>query len=227
MVNLTGIVSNTDWQSLASEINANQKTAAETPLNNDITSQQNLLSAWQSFNTTLSALTSYISTNNLNADAGYQAFTGSLTCADSSITPSNVLTAATGTGTIAAGTYSIEVSTLATAEKIASDPQTSSTTALGFSGDMVINGKTVSVASTDTLSEYRHEDKQRGRGGERLAAQHIGYAVLFDHPVDRRRLLRHNPGGRHGLDRAGIAGPPCRRCAEEPAPGRAGCRLFG
>ena len=152
-VNLTGLVSNTDWQSLASEINANALTAAETPVNNDITAQQNLLSAWQSFNTTLSALTSYISTNNLNAASGYQAFTGSLTCADSSITPSNVLCATTGTGTIAAGTYSIEVSKLATAEQIASDPQTSSDTALGFSGNMVINGTTVSVASTDTLSD--------------------------------------------------------------------------
>jgi flagellar hook-associated protein 2 len=152
-VNLTGIVSSTDWQSLASEINANQLTAAETPVNNDITTQQNLLSAWQSFNTTLSALTSYISTNNLNAASGYQAFTGSLTCADSSITPSNVLSAATGTGTIAAGTYSIEVTNLASAEQIASDPQTSSDTALGLSGGMVINGTTVSVASTDTLSD--------------------------------------------------------------------------
>lgn len=152
-VNLTGLVSSTDWQSLASEINANQLTAAETPVNNDLTTQKNLLSAWQSFNTTLSALTSYISTNNLNAASGYQAFTGSLTCADSSITASNVLSAATGTGTIAAGTYSIEVSQLAVAEKIASDPQTSSTTALGYSGNMVINGTTVSVASTDTLSD--------------------------------------------------------------------------
>ncbi len=164
MVNLTGIVSNTDWQSLASEINANQKTAAETPLNNDITSQQNLLSAWQSFNTTLSALTSYISTNSLNAEAGYQTFTGSLTCADSSITPSNVLSATTGTGTIAAGTYSIEVSTLATAEKIASDPQTSSTTALGYSGNMLINGKTVTVASTDTLSNIVTKINSAGAG---------------------------------------------------------------
>ena len=152
-VNLTGLVSNTDWQSLASEINANALTAAETPVNNDLTTQQNLLSAWQSFNTTLSALTSYISTNNLNAASGYQAFTGSLTCADSSITPSNVLSASTGTGTIAAGTYSIEVTQVASSEQIASDPQTSTDTALGLSGDMVINGATVSVATTDTLSD--------------------------------------------------------------------------
>jgi flagellar hook-associated protein 2 len=157
-------VSNTDWQNLASEINANALTAAETPVNNDITAQQNLLSAWQSFNTTLSALTNYISTNKLNEAAGYQAFTGSLTCADSSVTPSNVLSASTGTGTIAAGTYSIEVTQLATAEQVASDPQTSTTTALGLSGTIVINGKSVSVASTDTLSNIVSNINAAGAG---------------------------------------------------------------
>ena len=163
-LNLTGLVSSTDWQSIVSEINANQKTVAETPLNNEMTSQQNMLSAWQSLNTTLSALTTYISTNNLNVDSGYQSFTGSLSCTDSSITPSNVLSASTGTGTIAAGTYSIKVSTLATAEKIASDPQTSSDTVLGLSGDMLINGKTVSVASTDSLSSIVTKINSAGAG---------------------------------------------------------------
>ena len=163
-VNLTGIVSNTDWQSLVSEITADQKTAAEQPLNNDLTTEQNLLSAWQSFNTTLSALTNYINTNNLNTDTGYQAFTGSLSCSDSSITPSNVLSASTGSGTIAAGTYSIVVTKLAEAEKIASGAFSSSSTALGFSGNLLINGTTVSIASTDTLSDIVSKINSSGAG---------------------------------------------------------------
>ena len=108
-LNLTGLVSNTDWQSLVSSINADQLQTAEAPLNSELTSQQNILSAWQSFNTSLSAVTSYISTNNLNSSTGYQSYNASLTCSDSSITPSNVLSASIGTGTIAAGTYAIEV----------------------------------------------------------------------------------------------------------------------
>ncbi|MGA3175351.1 MAG: flagellar filament capping protein FliD [Syntrophorhabdales bacterium] len=164
MVNLTGIVSNTDWQSLVSQIISEQKTAAETSLKSDLTSEQNLLSAWQSFNTTLSALTNYISTNNLNADSGYQAFTGSLTCSDSSITPSNVLSASTGTGTIAAGTYSIEVSRLAAAEKIASDQFSASNTALGLSGDLLVNGKDVSIGTSDTLSDIVTKINSAGAG---------------------------------------------------------------
>ncbi len=152
-LNITGLASNTDWQSMVSEINAAQKTAAETPLNNMMTSQQNILSAWQSFNTTLSAVTNYISTNNLNSAAGYQSYTASLTCPTSTtITPSSVLSASIGQGSISPGTYSVEVSGLASAQSISSDPFTSSSTALGLSGDIVINNQTISLASTDTLS---------------------------------------------------------------------------
>jgi flagellar hook-associated protein 2 len=150
-LNITGLVSNTDWQSLVSSINAAQLQAAEAPLNSELTNQQNILSAWQSFNTSLSAVTNYISTNNLNSSTGYQSYDASLTCSDSSITPSNVLSASIGTGSIAAGTYAIKVSNLATPEQIASDNFSSSSTALGISGDMVINGTDISVASTDTL----------------------------------------------------------------------------
>jgi flagellar hook-associated protein 2 len=163
-LNLTGLVSNTDWQSLVTSINADQKQAAEAPLNAELTSQQNTLSAWQSFNTSLSAITSYITTNNLNSAQGYQSYDASLTCADSSITPSNVLSASLGTGTIAAGTYAIEVSNLATPEQIASDSFTSSGTALGISGQMVINGTTISVASTDTLSSIANEINSANAG---------------------------------------------------------------
>ncbi len=150
-LNLTGLISNTDWQSLVSSINTAQKQAAEAPLNSELTKQQNILSAWRSFNTSLSAITNYIKTNNLNSSKGYQAYSATLTCSDSSITPSNVLSASIGTGTISAGTYAIKVSNLATPEKIASDSFGSSSTELGLSGDIVINGKTVSVSSTDTL----------------------------------------------------------------------------
>jgi flagellar hook-associated protein 2 len=162
--NVTGLVSNTDWQSLVNSINADQLQTAEAPLKSELTSQQNILSAWQSFNTSLSAVTSYISTNNLNSSTGYQSYTASTTCADSSITPSNVLTASIGTGTISAGTYAIEVSNLAAPEQIASDTFTSSGTALGISGQMVINGTTVSVASTDTLTGIASEINSANAG---------------------------------------------------------------
>ena len=182
LLNLTGLVGgNTDWQSLVSSINADQLQAAEAPLNSALTTQQNILSAWQSFNTSLSAVTNYINTNNLNSSTGYQSYNASLTCADSSVTPSNVLSASIGTGTIAAGTYAIQVSNLATAEQIASGQYGSSGTALGLSGDMVINGKDVSVASTDTLSSIaaKINDANAGVSANVLAVSGGQYRLVL------------------------------------------------
>ena len=75
-----------------------------------------------------------------------------------------MLTASIGTGTIAAGTYAIEVLNLASPEQIASDSFSSSSTALGVSGDMVINGTTISVAATDTLTGIASEINSANAG---------------------------------------------------------------
>ena len=150
---ISSLVGNTDWLGLADQISSARKTAATTPYTSKKTVQQGKLSEWQSFNSTLSAITNYINTNKLNKDAGYESYTANLTCPDSSITPSDVLSVSIGTGNLKAGSYSIKVSSLATAEKISSGAFASTGSDLGFSGDMVINGKTISVAATDSLSE--------------------------------------------------------------------------
>ena len=51
-----------------------------------------------------------------------------------------------------AGTYNLEVFKLAQAHKISSTSQSSSTEALGFSGEFMVNGKSVTVESTDSLA---------------------------------------------------------------------------
>jgi flagellar hook-associated protein 2 len=186
-LNITGLVSDTDWQSLVSSLTSAQKTAAEAPIKNQLTSQKNILSAWQSFNTSLSAVTSYIKTNNLNSSKGYQTYSASLTCADSSITPSNVLTASIGTGTITAGTYAVKVQNLATAEKVGSDTFGSSSTALGVSGDMIVNGKTVSVKSTDTLQSIASKINNAGAG--------VSASVLTVSDTEYRLTLQSTSSG--------------------------------
>ncbi|MGB9595968.1 MAG: flagellar filament capping protein FliD [Candidatus Poribacteria bacterium] len=49
------------------------------------------------------------------------------------------------------GKYTITISNLAQAHSVRSDQQTSSTSALGLDGKFTINGKTITVVSTDTL----------------------------------------------------------------------------
>ncbi len=60
---------------------------------------------------------------------------------------------ATVTSEAAAGSYQVNVNTLAKSLRIASDKQVDSSSELGLSGDVVINGKTITIAATDSLTD--------------------------------------------------------------------------
>lgn len=62
----------------------------------------------------------------------------------------NVVTATAQPGA-QAGTHTITVNALAQAEMISSGPQTSQTAPLGFSGQLLINGKAINVSAADSL----------------------------------------------------------------------------
>lgn len=59
----------------------------------------------------------------------------------------------TGTTSSSTGIYGLSVTKLAQAQKIASTAQTDTTSALSQTGSFVINGKTIQVASTDSLQK--------------------------------------------------------------------------
>jgi len=149
-VSMTGLVSDTNWTALIEDMINAQKSATVTPLENSKTRYQTKLSAWQAFNTKLSAVTGYIESSKLNVAAGYNLFSSSLTSTDSSLTASNVLNVSLGTVS-GPGTYSIEVTNLARAEKIGSDSFTSATNVLGIEGSIIVGTKAVQIENTDTL----------------------------------------------------------------------------
>ncbi len=65
-----------------------------------------------------------------------------------------LMTATASTSTSAVpGTYSISISTLATADQYKSTTQTSSTTALGLGGTFTINGQEITVTTDNTLTD--------------------------------------------------------------------------
>lgn len=149
-VSIPGLVSNTDWTSMITDVINAEKAAVITPLTDKKTNYQTKLSAWQAFNLTLSSIANYVTNNSLDTEDGYGLYKSALSCSDSSVTPGNVLSASLGAVT-GPGSYSIEVTNLAQAEKISSGTFASKTTALGISGTMVLNGKAVSIEATDTL----------------------------------------------------------------------------
>ncbi len=71
---------------------------------------------------------------------------------------------ATADSTAVSGTYNIDIQKLAKAHKVTSNAQANSTDALGLSGDFVVNGKSVSVGSADTLADVASKINALGNG---------------------------------------------------------------
>jgi flagellar hook-associated protein 2 len=152
LINVSDLLgSSTNWSTVVATIEAANLTAATSSYKTTKDNLNTLLSAWQSFNSVLSAVTDYIDTKSMNGTGAYNGYSTSLTSSDSSVTASNVLTA-TASSSAAAGTYRITVSSVAAAEKIATDAFESSSSELGVSGEITINGTTISISSTDTLN---------------------------------------------------------------------------
>jgi flagellar capping protein FliD len=87
-----GLTSGIDWETLVEKTIAAKKAANEAPYTRSKTDYQNKLTAWQSFNTSLSALTTLINdTDKFNSDDGYKLFYSSLYCADSEVKTADIM----------------------------------------------------------------------------------------------------------------------------------------
>ena len=62
---------------------------------------------------------------------------------------------ATVTGTPAAGSFTVEVLALAQAQTRSSGSFASNTDALGYSGDIVLNGQAITISSSDSLEDIQ------------------------------------------------------------------------
>jgi flagellar hook-associated protein 2 len=189
-VSMAGLSSGTDWTSLIDDLINAQKSASVTPLQTSKTKYQTKLSAWQTFNSKISTITDYLYNNKLNTNEGYNAYSSTLYSSDTSITASNILSVSLGTVS-GPGKYSIEVSNLAQAEKISSDVFASNTTALGLSGDIILNNKIVTLSATDTLNNVASLINNASAG--------ITATVIAVSGTEYRLFLESNSKGVNGM----------------------------
>ncbi len=153
-----GLTSGIDWETLVERTIAAKKASQQAPYTRSKTEHQNRLTAWQEFNTSLSALTKAIDeTYQFNSDDGFKVYYSSLYCADSEVKTADIMNVAVDKAA-GPGTYSVEVTALAKAEKINSDVFASKNTSLNTlnpsftGGNLVVNNRTVSILATDTLA---------------------------------------------------------------------------
>lgn len=189
-VSLTGLTSDINWTNLITDIINAKKASTITPLENKKTSYQSKLSAYQSFNSLLLSLKNYIEDNDLDTQTGYAIYKSSLSSSNSSIESSNILSVSIGS-VRGPGNYSIEVESLAQAEKIASDTQLSKTETLGLSGTININGKDITIETDDTLSLIATRINNAGAG--------VTASILSISDTEYRLVLESNTTGEEGI----------------------------
>jgi len=116
-----------------------------TRLQDDIAQEEEKLAAWNDLDTSFDSL--YTKTHDLTSYLTWQQKNAS--------SDDSTIATASATGSAVTAAYAVDVTQLAKAHRIASDSQASADTALGLTGDFVLNGETVTVASTDSLEDIR------------------------------------------------------------------------
>ena len=150
LIGVSGLASGVDWRNIIDQLKQLEYKKIEL-VKNQQKSQQDRLSTWQSISTKLLSLKTVA--GKINEPADFNLFSPTLS-SNTSKDPDDLLSVNAGTSA-SRGTYNIVVNSLATAQKISSKIFASDTTALGLSGDILVNGKTVTVSATDTLSSLR------------------------------------------------------------------------
>lgn len=190
---ISGLASGIDWATIIDQIiQVNQKSVKI--LDDNETDYKNKLKSWQDFNTKLLSLQA--SAKTLKDGSGFNIFSTSATSSSSTVSASNILTAST-TSSANPGTYSVVVSQLAQAKKISGSTFTSTTTALGYSGEFLVNGRVVKVDSTDTLTNIRDKISNTNSGSN---ASKVTATILSVSGTDNRLILSSDTTGATGFD---------------------------
>ncbi len=97
---------------------------------------------------------------------------------------------ATGVSGAAAGNYEIEITQLATNHKISSGTVAASDEALGYEGDILVNGSVVSLGAADTLEDLRDAIN--------IAGASVSASILTVSDTDHRLLMQSLTSGESG-----------------------------
>ena len=153
MSSISGLASGLDWQGLISQMMAVER-QPETLMDDQITTLQNQQSTWKQINTDLSALQT--ASEALSSSDDWNVYKTNATVSGDTTNPvSDLLSSAAGSNATQ-GTYKININNLATAQELGSRSYVSESDALNISGDIIINGKDLNIAATDSLEDIQY-----------------------------------------------------------------------
>lgn len=158
-----------------------------------ITTAQAQLSAYKTYSGLLSNLEGATSLMRLGT-----AFQGvGATVSNATTASGQTLLSASALSGAAPGSYAVKVLQTAQADKLSGNTFTNSTTALGLAGDFIINGKTVTIAASDTLSSVSDKINAVNSGS---SASGVTAAIVTDSSSAQRLVLTSTQTGAAGIN---------------------------
>lgn len=153
---ISGLSSGFDWRSMIDQLIAIDRGRVDLVANKK-TDYESQLAEWKNVNTMLLSLKT--ASGALSTESAFNVFSSSTT-SDTTTAASSLLTVST-TSTTSPGMYTIKVERLAKSQKLSSNSYGATDTALSLSeGDILVSGRVVNIASTDTLADIK--DKING-----------------------------------------------------------------
>jgi len=188
----SGLASGVQWRDLIDQIMQAEQARSVDPVNKQIDLQGKRRTAWDRFQTLVTKLGD--AAKGLQTGTAFSAFKTSVGV---SPTTNRTLFAATASATATPGTYKVEVLDLARTEKLSGNVVSSAETALGVSGDFVVNGKRVDVLAEDTLNTIRDKINATNSG---TGASRVSASVLSTGSTAHRLVLSSDVAGSAGID---------------------------
>ncbi len=146
-LSLTGIVSGVDWEAIIEKLMEIEHRPVDL-LEQRKEEYENKLSAWQQINTKLLSLKS--ASEMILTEEDFNLFKVELFSENGN--PEDIILVNCDSNAVP-GTYTLRVLSVAKAESIQSKSFSQSTSSLGISGEILINGKLISISESDSLSD--------------------------------------------------------------------------
>jgi flagellar hook-associated protein 2 len=191
---VSGLSSGFDWSSMIDQLMELEHKRVDL-VGDQKTKYENQLSEWQSFNTKLLSLKT--AAGDLKDPDDFAAYTSNMTSDSSTVAASDLLSVSTSS-LASKGSYTINVSSLATAQKLSSRSFSSPIDALGasYAGDILINGVAFSINATDSLADVRNKINNANNG---TAPTGVSATILSYGVNDYRLLLTSDTTGEDGI----------------------------
>lgn len=189
---IQGLASNIQWQNLIDAVIQSDTANTLTPVKNKVSADNAAIAAWTQYGQLASALNA--SMMNL---ANGSAFTALAVTGGTSPTSGAALVTASATSSAAPGNYGVQVLSLASAQQLSGNIVSDPTAAMNVSGQIVVGGQVVTIASMDSLNSIRDKINALDTGTN---PTHVSASVLMTGSSAARLVLTSDVGGSAGID---------------------------